>query len=83
MSGPIPINRISSNAEINYIIDVLHASLKNWNPHINSRMFRISQNPVLLKSKKFLLDANWEEKQQCCQTIKATSPNAIIMNTGI
>ena len=50
---------------------------------MNSRMFRISQNPVLLKSKKFLLLANCDEKQQCCQTIRATNPRASSMKTGM
>ena len=50
---------------------------------MNSRMFKISQKPVLLKSKKFLLEADWDEKQQCCQTIRATRPRASSMKTGM
>ena len=81
--NPIPINSIARNTEVNYITTHVHASLKNWKAQMNSKMFRISQKPVLLKFQKLLFEAKFDEKHECCQTIRATNPIAKIMNTGI
>ena len=60
----------------------VHASLKNRSPQMNSRIFKILQIPELLKLKKLLPLPKAEEKQQCCQTIKAINPKVSSMKTG-
>ncbi len=47
---PIPIAGSSRNDEVDYIDTFLHASLRNWNPQMNSRMFSIPRTPGLVKS---------------------------------
>lgn len=47
---PIPIAGSSRNDEVDYIDTFVHASLRNWNPQMNSRMFSIPRTPGLVKS---------------------------------
>lgn len=50
---------------------------------MNSRMFKIPQNPAAEKLKKFLEEENTEENAECCQRIKANKPTASRMKKGM
>lgn len=74
VSGPVPINSVSGNTEIVWITKLLHESLKNWSPQMYSSMLRKSRMPLLENFQKLALPIKYDEKQECCQKIKATRP---------
>jgi hypothetical protein len=71
---PVPVGSSSGNAEVDYIGLIVHASLKNWNPQMNSRMLKMPKSPGLVRSQKLVFLLDLEEKATCWKVMRAMNP---------
>lgn len=72
--GPVPVGGGAGDAEVDWVGEGLHASLRNWKAQMNYRMLRMPRKPGLVKSQKLELECDLEEKATCWKTMRAMSP---------